>query len=278
MIIRRCLLFGVMVSCVTAAVAATAAQDRGALVRITQWDSTRLQSGPVSSDGDIDRHMLEAAYGQRRGGDRMYSRYAHQALLIRSGVPAGNGYLHQVDVGYVWHAGDLTLDVAAGVHATSNMFKHGRWHRNAVTAVFALRHELPDQKIAASVGGDYRFGRYLVYPRLHVPIALGSGSLVVDLPISAIWESGDARWRLAAVRYGDKWATLDAPRQRHSKLYLSEWRLTGTLSLPAGRQGARVEIGGGISLDSRVDYLDMSAGRRSVRLEDRVFGQLALHW
>lgn len=273
MIIRRYLLFFLIMPCV-----ATAAQDDGAVARITYWEPPGVRNDPLLSERDIGRRMFEAAYSQRGPGNRSYGRYVHQTLLIRGGDPAGNGYLHQIDVGYLWQSGDLTLDVAAGVHATSNMFKHGRWHRNAAAAVFAVHHELANEGIAVGVGGDYRFGRYLIYPRLHLPISLGDGSLTVDLPVSAIWESDDSRWRLAAERYGDKWATLDAPRQRHSKLYLSEWRLGGTLGLPAGRLGVRLEIGAGVSINSRVDYLDRSAGRRSVALEDRLFGQVAVRW
>ncbi len=249
-----------------------------ALVRASRWDATRFADAPPAGTRSIERRQIEAAYGREWDRHGLQLHYLHDALLIRSGDPGSNGYLHRLDAGYGWEADRLAVDLKAGIHASSNMFKHGRWHPDAVTVSFAGWHELPDRPFSAGVAGDYRFGRFLIYPRLRLPLELRESSLIVDLPVALTWATNDGRWRVELQRYGDKWATLDPDRRTHAKLYHREWRLTGTLSLPAGLRTSRVEFGAGISLGGRVDYLDRSAGQRSERLKNRLFGQVAVRW
>ena len=79
-------------------------------------------------------------------------------------------------------------------------------------------------------------------------------------------------------RGSHKWGTLDSDRDIRNKLYLSEWRLESSYRIDTGWRDVQIELGAGASLDSRVTYRDHHEGRQKVRMENRLYGMVALRW
>ncbi len=251
-------------------------------LRLVAWDSGGFDDPAPEFRGSIQRRELALGYCWKPAEPDRHPqgfRYVHQALLIRSGEPAHNGYLHQFDWRRQARWQQLTGEMTLGVHATSNMFKHADFHRDALIATAAAWLELPAARGSAGLAGDYRFGHFQLYPRWRLPpLALGNTELRLDLPVELSWGAVDGGWRVGLERYGDKWATLDGDRRLQGKLYLREWRLGGRYRLATVWQRLELALGAGVSLGSRVDYHDLQAGARSERLENRWYASVEVRW
>lgn len=249
---------------------------------LTQWDDGRLVNERRES-GAVERRELSLAYrweafssGRRGAGFR----YVHQPLLIRAGDPAHNGYLHQLDWRQAASLGHLEGSLTLGVHGTSNQFKHADFHRDSLVVTGSVWYGENNRASRIGLAGDYRFGRFLVYPRWQWRAELGGQALIAHLPIAVhIGPADDSnRWRLGIERYGDKWATLDSERELRDALYLSEWRLGGHYRVPLPGRDWQLELGAGVSLATRVRYRDRQLGQQRERLADRIYASLGLHW
>ncbi len=243
------------------------------------WDDGRVT---VAGESDrLQRHELSLGY--RWLADDPHDtgtalRYAHQPLRIRAGNPAHNGYLHQLDARQRLARGPLAAEMSLGVHGTSNMFKHGDFHRDALVATGVLWGYLGSGRGEVGLAGDYLFGQFRVYPRWRASFLAAGGELRLDLPVAIAWGPASRAWRLAVARHGDKWATLDSERQGRDKLYLNEWRAGGHYRIDSGWGNLSLELGAGLGFDTRIRYRDDMAGRITVRPGDRLFGSLTVRW
>lgn len=236
-------------------------------LRAWQSEDFNLPGAPAQ---ETERRAFGAAWHTEGIGNRTGISYEHQPLLIRTGNPATNGYLHQVDVEHEGHAGPTRYDLALGVHGSSNIFTHAEFGEEALVGRFKVLYPLPRAFDAAGLAGDYRFGEFLVYPRLTATIPAGDTEVVVDLPVRLAWRDTGQRWSVALERYGERWATLDTTGTVEGKLYLSEWQLTGRYRL--WRSGdTRLDIGAGVSFDTEARYLDLKRGRVEGDLDSALF-------
>ncbi len=173
-------------------------------LRLQGWQSEALEL-PGAPAEDTDRRLLHAAWQSQHAGGRTRVSYEHQPLLIRTGDPATNGYLHQVDVRHATRLGDVRLDVSLGVHGSSNIFTHQEFRSDVLVGGFRALHPIPGPFDAVGLAGDYRFGEFLVYPRLTATAALGGTELLFDLPPGATQvTAGALRWN-ATASAGRRW-------------------------------------------------------------------------
>lgn len=243
------------------------------IIRYHQWEQSELSDIPNDENNELTRNewYLAARWGEPEM--RSTLSYAHQPLRIRSGEPAHNGYFHQFDFAQKLRFANTLLDAKAGVHGSSNMFKHGDLDQEAVVLTFSALQKLPKLGIdGLGINGDYRFGTFLLYPRLTVtfPILLQT-ELLLDLPVALLLRDTKGRWQFGLERYGEKWATLDADREVNSKFYLNEWRVAAYWRFVGLLQFATPEIGAGISFDTEVRYLDLAEGTRTESLDPSFF-------
>lgn len=238
-------------------------------LRLQNWQSAPLEL-PGAPAKNTERRLLHAAWQSEHAGGRTGVSYEHQPVLIRTGDPATNGYLHQVDVRHATQLGDARLDVSLGVHGSSNIFTHQEFRSDVLVGRFRARYPIPGPFDAVGLAGDYRFGEFLVYPRLTATATLSGTELLFDLPVKLAWREPGERWSLALERYGERWATLDTTETVEGKLTLSEWRLTGRYRL--WRPGeAEVHAGVGLSFDTEARYLDLKRGRVEGDLDPALF-------
>ena len=196
---------------------------------------------------------------------------------MRTGSPAHNGYFHQLDVRAERTLFDTSLVVTVGIHGSSNMFKHGDFHGDAAVATFAALHLRPERDTGIGLFGDYRFGRFHLYPRLKFTLDAGQSSeLELDLPVAVRWRGAQDRWHAGIERYGEKWGALDASRNVESAFYLSEWRLGVTRRWQSGG-GPDWALTAGVSFDTGVRYRDLVAGARDTDLDPAVYLMLEIN-
>jgi len=194
-----------------------------------------------------------------RGGHALFS-YQPLRLSGRADVeqPAHNGHLYEYAVGVrrQWQAVALELDT--GAHISSNMFIHGRFHSEALVTTFRLWAGQGTAEWRPGLAGDYRFGRFLLYPRLQTAVSVASGEVTLDLPVSITWRSGDRRFSAGMERYGQKWGVLDSERVLESRLYHSEWRLKAGWHVPTGWRSSQLDLGLGVSMDRQMRFTSTS--------------------
>ena len=113
-------------------------------------------------------------------------------------------------------------------------------------------------------------GHFHVYPRVSISKILSrGGELTIDVPVGVLWRKH--HWQIGISRYGEKWAALDSEKKVESAFYLSEWRIEGRWQVPESKYKGTLELGAGISLNSRVHYLDLVRGRQEKDLESAIF-------
>lgn len=246
-----------------------------------EFEARRWQDGEVGGvnvsgdEAQIARDEFYLARHWHSAEDNLLTiSYAHQPILFRVGEPAHNGYLHQLDLEVGYDFSGTRFSVGAGIHGSSNMFKHGDFHREAGVFNFAILHRFDMWNGEAGFNGDHRFGNFKVYPRIRFLRQTGNGGeITFDLPESVIWRRGP--WRLATERYGEKWGALDKERDIQSAIYLREWRVSSRLHIwRQSGMSAYAELGMGFN--TRLEYLDLSSGWRDKRLDDSVFVALGL--
>ncbi len=254
-----------------------AAQDWSA--DVLAWEDGGFAGTSPQLQGNISRQAFQLGFRWERPDPAGYAlRYKHQALRIRQGSPASNGYLHHLDWRHHAHWQQFRGELILGVHGTSNMFKHSDFHRDALVASGAIGYLLGSGGNSVGLAGDYRFGSFTVYPQWRTAIALGQATLELNLPVAIELQSTNGSWQLGVERHGEKWGTLDSDRQVTDKLYLQEWRLGGRYRFPFRQGDLALVVGAGISLHTRVHYLDLDAGSRRERMEDRLYASLGLRW
>lgn len=234
------------------------------------WQSQDFELPGVPAR-ETERRAFGAAWHTGSNRHRTGVSYEHQPLLIRAGDPATNGYLHQVDLEHAGRLGAARYDLALGVHGSSNIFTHAEFREEALVGRFKVLYPLPGAFDATGLAGDYRFGEFLVYPRLTATIPAGGTELAFDLPVRLAWRDPGDRWSIALERYGERWATLDTTETVEGKLYLSEWRLTGRYRVWSSGD-TRVDMGVGLSFDTEARYRDLERGRVEGELETALFG------
>jgi hypothetical protein len=238
-------------------------------LHLKAWQSQDFEL-PGAPARETERRAFGAAWHTEGNRSRTGISYEHQPLLIRAGNPATNGYLHRVDLEHEGKAGATRYDLALGVHGSSNIFTHGEFREEALVGRFKVLYPLPGAFDAVGLAGDYRFGQFLVYPRLTTTFRANDTEVIMDLPVRLAWRDPGQRWNMALERYGERWATLDTTETVEGKLYLSEWQLTGRYRI--WRSGdTRLDIGAGVSFDTEARYLDLERGRVEGELDSALF-------
>lgn len=236
-------------------------------LRAWQSEDFALPGAPAR---ETERRAFGAAWHTEGNRSRTGISYGHQPLLIRTGDPATNGYLHQVDFEHEGQAGATRYALALGVHGSSNIFTHTEFREEALVGRFKVLYPVPGAFDAVGLAGDYRFGEFLVYPRVTATIPAGATELAFDLPVRLAWRDPGNRWSVALERYGERWATLDTTETVEGKLYLSEWQLTGRYRYWHSGD-TRLDIGAGMSLDTEARYRDLERGRVEGELDPALF-------
>lgn len=205
--------------------------------------------------------------------------YDYQPLRIRSADPAHNGHLHRLSVGMDRTLGRWRIKGRLGLHGTSNIFKYREPHREAVVGKVVLWRALGNAPLdAVGIGGDHRFGHFRWLPRLLWERSVAGHHLRLDLPLGFYWEGPGGGWRFRAERLGDKWGALNAERDFRSAIYLEEWQLVLSRRFRLASSGWFLELGVGMSLDTRVRYRE--GDRREVHrdLGNAGFGLVQVGW
>lgn len=171
------------------------------------------------------------------------------------------------------------LETRLGLHGTSNIFKYRELHREAIVGKAVLWRELDSAFVRAiGISGDHRFGHFRWLPRLRGEWSVGGHRLRLDLPLGIYWQGPGRHWRFRAERLGDKWGALNEERDFKSAIYLEEWQLVLSRRVPLFRGGWFLDLGLGMSLDTRVRYRETD--RREVRRDfgEAAFGLVQLRW
>ncbi len=239
-------------------------------VRRAQWQNSTLDG----TREPVTRSALQILYDRQTHWGHYHLNYEHQPLRVRQGAPAHNGYLHQVGGRWQLESERWSLALAGGLHASSNLFRHGRFHREALVTRFGATHTT-SWNGRIGLAGDYRFGGFRVYPRLIHEMQGPKGTLTLDLPRGVYFDSPEAHWQLRLERYGNKWGALDGDREVKSAVYLQEWRFTNRYRQPMGGT-VFLDLELGISFDTRIRYLDLEAGEQNRRLDSAQFIAVSL--
>lgn len=272
---RRCL----QVVMVILGMARIGSVDAGGVIARQQWQDYDWPVPDTQNAQRVTRSLtaLDWVAGELPGEPAFH--YDYQPLRIRSGEPAHNGHLHRLSVGVEGTLEKWRLEARLGLHGTSNIFKYWEPHEEAVVGKVTLWRELDNTHLTAlGVGGDHRFGHFRWLPRFLWEQSIGGHYLRLDLPQGLYWEGPHKHWRLRAERVGDKWGALNAERDFRSAIYLEEWQLVLSRRFPAFAGGWFLELGLGVSLDTRVRYRE--ADRRQVRRDfgNSGFGLVQLRW
>lgn len=218
----------------------------------------------------VERHAYGAAYRWNETGAIRELSYEHQAILVRAGEPASNGYFHRLDATVSRQLDSLQLAVTFGVHGSSNMFNKFKFHSEAIVGSYSAR--LPLKGMQVGINGDYRFNsRFQNYPVILKDRNFNNGSLLsIELPVRIAWQSADSNRQLSLKRYGEKWAALDSETDSKSATYFGEWQLQGRTRMLQGSYYS-LSLLAGLSFDSEMRYLDLTDGQISTELEKSFF-------
>ncbi len=269
MMLRFCLTMALMLS-----LACCASAHAGTNARILQLQHTQWHT-PVDLREHRETRLL---YGWRGHNTAGYALFSYQPLRLSGRAdteqPAHNGHLYEYAVGIQrqWQAMALELDT--GAHISSNMFIHGRFHREALVTTFRLWAGQDTDDWRPGVAGDYRFGRFMLYPQLQTVVSAAGGQMNVDLPVSIVWRSGDGRFSAGMERYGQKWGVLDSERVLESRLYHSEWRLKAGWHLPTAWHSTQLDLGLGISVDRQMRFTSTSNRAQRYRPGNSIFASV----
>lgn len=236
------------------------------LVRYGRWQDVV----PAHASAPVTRGLLDVGFRHRNGRGGYALVYRHQPIRLRFGEPGHNGYLHRLGGDWYWRGDSWEVELGGGLQASSNLFRHGRFHREALVLRGGVTYPAPVVD-RIGLGGDHRFGGFRLYPRLlHRFEWPGTGVLTLDLPRALTFDSERLPWQLRLERQGDKWGALDASRQVKSAVYLQEWQLT---SRHRQRLDPRIflDIELGVSFDTRIRYLDLQRGWREEALPSAGF-------
>lgn len=243
-------------------------------VRYSIWQTEDFVL-PHATPRGTERRGWRLAWHTDHGDSRSGIVYAYQSILIRTGAPATNGYLHRLDFTHSGGVGALRYHVTLGLHGSSNIFSYGEWRSEVLVGTFVLRYPLSGVVDSVGVAGDYRFGEFLVYPRVSAVFPINDTRLVVDFPVKLAWRDPGGQWRVMLERYGAHWATLDTSETVEGELYFSEWQIKGQWRLWRSG-GYRLSVGLGWSFDSEARYLDLRRGVVEGELEPAFFGFVVL--
>lgn len=215
--------------------------------------------------------------GQSSGGHLLFS---YQPLRVSGHAdieqPAHNGHLYEYGVGVRRQWQTVALELDTGAHISSNMFIHRQFHSDALVTTFRLWAGQGAADWRPGLAGDYRFGRFLLYPRLQTGFAVGSGEVMLDLPVSLIWRSGNGQFSAGMERYGQKWGVLDSERELESRLYHSEWRLQAGWHLPAGWRNSQLDLALGVSVGRQMRFTSTSNRVQRYRPGNSVYASIAV--
>lgn len=246
-------------------------------VRIQHWQSEPLEV-PGAIAEETERRSDRVAWHEDHAHGQTGIAYEYQPLVLETGAPLTNGFLHQIDLTHGMLVGETRVDLSLGLHGSSNVFEDGEFllgggnlRSDALVGRFRVMHPIAGWFDAVGVAGDYRFGRFLVYPRLAKSVSPGDTVLTADLPVTLGWRDAGGRWRVGLDRYGEHWATLDDSETLEGKLYLDEWRLTGRYRIWKRGQ-THLNIGAGVSFDTEVRFTDVERGRVQGEMDPALFG------
>ena len=272
---RRCL----QVIMVILGICQIGSLEAGGVIARQQWQDYGWPLADTPGAQPVSRSMTAVDWVASELPGQPALHYDYQPLRIRSGDPAHNGHLHRLSVGVDGSLRQWRLKARLGLHGTSNIFKYQEPHRDAVVGKVVLWRELEDAPLEAiGLGGDHRFGHFQWLPRLRWEQSIGGHRLRLDLPLGCYWVGPRQRWRFRAERLGDKWGALNAGRDFRSAIYLEEWQLVASRRFRLLRSGWFLELGLGMSLDTRVRYRETD--RREVRRDfgNSAFGLVQLRW
>lgn len=249
---------------------ASADADTRWTLRARTWAESTVEEPYLSGERDVGRKEYFVAYRWLTSTSDTEASYAHNPILIRAGNPAHNGYFHQLDIQHQHVSENLNFGIKLGVHASSNMFKHGEFHDEALVGRFNFSYPVI-KTFAVGASGDHRFGHFQLYPTLSWSGEFAGGIARVRLPTMLQWQSASKRWHVALERYGEKWATLDEARELESAIYLNEWRLQGSWQIPSVWKGINLELGIGCSTHTKLHYRDLVLGSVETKLDPAGF-------
>ena len=244
-------------------------------IEIQKWKATRFEDAKQIDSAAIKRRQFSVSYNwsQQRGDISLI--YGYQPILVRDGNPAHNGYFHQLDLSFHLDYGPTKVELASGIHGSSNMYRRFDFTEDALVSKFSVMHAVRDDTARLGINGDYRFGHFRLYPRVSISNVLsGGGELIIDLPVALLWRKN--HWQIGIKRYGEKWAALDADKKTKSAFYMNEWRLGVRWQAPVSENKVTFELGAGISFNSRVRYLDLVRGWQAKDLESAAFVVLGM--
>lgn len=239
-----------------------------------------FQHSQWQSGGGLEsQRETRLQYFWQGDGHEGHVRFAYQPLHLgaagRFPEAAHNGHLYEYGLRLQRQWPGITLGVEVGAHISSNMFIHADWREEALVSTFDVQLGKGDGW-RPGVSGDYRSGRFLIYPILHRQWQSAAGSVAVELPNGFEWRSVEQEWSIIIERHGQRWGVLDSERQQASRVYLNEWRFQLRRHWSARPSSGKLEASLGFSADRRLRYRQPSGAVSRVRPDDRLF--LSLAW
>ena len=236
------------------------------------WNDTQFSDNSVTTNNNpIARDQYLIRYRHRKDDANHIYTYAHQPLLIRTGEPAHNGYFHRLDYTYLNQFDRWQLELELGLHGSSNMFNHVKFHRDAVVATAEIGYQL-NKIYSLGLSGDYRFGHFRLYPVFSTEFSItDTGKIEMTVPNQIHFVSVDDGWRLGLKRFGEKWGALDRDREIESAYYLEEWQVHAQYRIVKNLYGGELFLRAGYSFDTRIRYFDLLAGDREENLDSAYF-------
>ena len=248
--------------------------DQSWQVHYQRWQDAEINVVVNGESSSIDRAEYFVAYQWQTPASTEKLSYTHQPVLIRVGKPAHNGYFHRLDFTYESVIDRVEFSFTGGLHGSSNMFNHAKFHSDALVISATAMLPLPTTTGKVGFGADHRFGHFRIYPQLYWEHVFDNGQqLVINFPAHVHWWVRPQRWQVGFESYGEKWGALDADRKVESAFYLREYRLFSRWSLPHSRLGDW-QLSVGVSMETQVEYLDLQLGRRQQQLDTAVFAAI----
>lgn len=246
--------------------------------RVAEWQTSTLTATGIAAD-EVERSAYHLRW-RAAGADNIITvAYAHEPVLVRTGRPATNGYLHRLETGWKTDLGPLRADLGVGLHGSSNIFRHTIFHEDVLSGRFHLQYPLAGTAIdGVGLAGDHAFGEFLLYPTLARRFRLAGRTLAIELPTAIRWGNTGDPWYVTLHRYGRKWGTLDRDETVEGRLYLTEWRFETSTRLSPGDNGVSIRAGGGLSFDTRIRYLDLDRGFIEARQEPAAYVFVSGRW
>jgi hypothetical protein len=245
--------------------------DAQLLLSWQTWQDTQFAHAGLGREAiKRDQYLVNYRW-QGKDQDRQIA-YAHQPLLIRTGDPAHNGYFHRLDYGVYNQNGNLSIKLTTGLHGSSNMFNHFKFHDDGFVASGQILYELEGCQCEFGFNGDYRFGPFHYYLVLQKQWLFNNGAqLALSAPYALAYLSKDEQWQIGIERYGEKWGALDKSREVESSYFLEEWQVTARYRIVENLYGNELFLRVGLSFDTALRYQDLVAGDREEDIDRAVF-------